>query len=329
LKRIIKNKSFWAVFITVIFLCSAFSITGSADSTTLEDRVSVEYSIKKPIVKQIEIDGTTYDKIVVDGASSFGNPGEPCLPIKGVYLLLPYNSKVEEITIEHDEIKSLGTGYNVMPVEEPIPISMIKSVKPPTPDLNIYDSDDLFPGDLFDKVGIYSFRGYQILVLSLYPVQYLPSTGEIFYYSDMKVTVETSAETHTNELYHGLPNDKAEVMKKVDNPEVIQTYPQISSSLLDQYDLLILTTSQLKSAFTPLKQAHDARGVSTKIKTLSDITLVPSNVKPENIREFIKTEYEASGIQYVLFSLVVMVMLFPLECSMLRVWMKTDGIMIQ
>jgi len=220
--------------------------------------------------------------------------------MKGVYILLPYNSKVDEITVKHDEVKSLGTGYNVMPVEEPVPMSMIESAKPPTADMSIYGSDDLFPGDLFDKVGIYSFRGYQILVLTLYPVQYLPSSGELFYYSDMKVTIETSEEEHVNDMYHGSPEDRIEVMKKVDNPETVDTYPLASSGVLAQYDLLILTTEELKNGFNSLKQVHDARGVSTQIKTLRDIKINPNSVTAEDVRDFIRDEYQNSGIQYVL-----------------------------
>ena len=297
-----KIKQLIIIGIIVIFLLSSLgTISVFAVGSNYEKQINVEYFLEKPIIRQIEIEGTNYDYLILDGAPSFGNPGDPCLPIKSAKILLPYNSRVDKILVDPGEKKILGSDLNIMPVANPVPVSMIKTVKAPVPDEKIYNSDEIFPGKFYDKVGVQSFRGYQILVLSLYPVQYNPVTGELFYYSDFKITVETETEDKQLSIYHGLYNDLIEAKGKVDNPKILDTYPIFKNSFTNQYDMMILTTNQLKSAFQPLKQANDARGVSTEIKTLSDIKLNPSGVTAEDIRDYIRSEYETNGIEYVLF----------------------------
>ena len=67
-------------------------------------------------------------------------------------------------------------------------------------------------------------------------------------------------------------------------------------TFFDSYGLLILTTDSLKSGFEPLKNAHDAKGLNTVIKTLTDV----GSSDPEDIRDFIRDEYINNNIEYVL-----------------------------
>ena len=281
----------------LLFPSLVFANTISKTST---DVIALNYSFNLPRINTINIDGQLYHEIIVDNASCFGNPEEPCLPIKSAYLLLPYHTKIDKIMVEPQEKTSLGTGYNILPVSKPIPISMLKQIEPPSKNLDIYNSDSLFPGKLYDKIGVYSFRGYQILVLSLYPVQYEPTSGEVFYYSNLKIKIQTVEDTTINTYYNGLTSDKLEVMKKVDNPSIADTYPISNTVFSDRYDMLIITVDEFKDAFEPLKQAHDPRGVSTRIKTLRDINILPNTVTAEDIRDFIRAEYTTYNIEYVL-----------------------------
>ena len=295
-----KMKKFLSIIIVSIFLVSSITAL-NAMARVPNGETYVEYHLDKPVVKQTEIEGIVYDYLELKDAPSFGDPGEPNLPIKSANILLPYGTCVEEIIVTPGEKISLGSNYNILPVSEPIPISMIKAVKAPSPDMTIYNSDDLFPGKFYDEIGVYIFRGYQILVLSLYPIQYKPESGEIFYYPNLNVDVNTITEDNIANSYLGRHSDSLDVVNKVDNPDIVDTYPLLNYDFTGHYDLMILTTTELKNAFQPLKQANDARGVSTQIKTLSDIKINPNSVTPEDIRDFIRTEYQSNGIQYVLF----------------------------
>ncbi|ENO12232.1 Propeptide_C25 [Thermoplasmatales archaeon SCGC AB-539-C06] len=111
---------------------------------------------------------------------SIADPGEPCLPVKGAYILIPKNTQVSKIDVITSEKIYLGSGFNIEPSSKPVPLSMANLAKPPESNPEIYGSNDPFPGVLFTEGGTYSFRGYDVLVLSLYPVQYIPVKGELF-----------------------------------------------------------------------------------------------------------------------------------------------------
>ncbi|MCK4416406.1 MAG: hypothetical protein KAU84_04560, partial [Thermoplasmatales archaeon] len=201
--------------------------------------------------------------------------------------------------IKPGEKISLGTEFTVEPTSKPIPLSQAISHSVPTPDATIYNANAFYPGSLYTEVGTYSFRGYNLLVLLLHPIQYNPVTGELFYYRNLEVSIETIADDTSANLFRGLEKDKIEVTKKVDNPELSEQYHEESakpSSMNEDYDLLIITTDSLKNDFEPLKQAHDATGIDTVIKTLTDIG--SSNL--EDIRDYIRDAYMNWEIDYVL-----------------------------
>jgi hypothetical protein len=191
----------------------------------------------------------------------------------------------------------------VEPVAECVPLSKISTAPLPKPDVGIYSSSGMFPGKFFTEVGTYSFRCYEILVLRLYPVQYIPATGELFYYPDLTVSVETVEDGHINSLFRGLNKDNNEILKKVDNPSIANTYTQTTTKIdsTEEYDMVIITSESLKSGFEPLKNAHDADGCKTLIYTVEDIYSEYSGVdNAEKVRNFIIDAYNNWGVEYVL-----------------------------
>jgi hypothetical protein len=136
----------------------------------------------------------------------------------------------------------------------------------------------------------------------LHPVQYISNSGELYYFKEMTVSIKTVEKNRINPLFRNIEKDQIEATKKVDNSLSVPYYTKKTAELLssNDYDLLILTTSKFKDDFKPLKNAHDAEGITTEIKTLEDISLFPDSVTPEDIRDFIKDEYLNNGIEYVL-----------------------------
>ena len=286
------------ISIMCIFLLSVISVNAEDKK---EGSILVKYKFDKPEVKKIVVNENIYDKVILEDVTNFGNPGEPLIPMKGAYILLPKNSEVKDIEVSHGKIISLGKGFDLEPVGDLITTSQNIRIKPSTSTKETYASSEMYPGALYSKVGTYYFRGYAILVLTLYPVQYIPSTGELLYYTDIIVNVETS-QTDDNQFYRAGEKDRLEVLNKVDNPKVLETYDENKLIKMSQegYDLLILTTSKLKSGFRPLKTAHENKGLKTEIKTLNDISSNPDSVTAEDIREFVRNEYTENSIEYLL-----------------------------
>ncbi len=286
-------------FISTLLVFLAFSTIAQVSSNSFDDFETIKYSFQNPIVETINIEGTNYHKIIMFDCTPVGEPGEPMVPSRGSYILLPPNSKLEKVNIIPGKKIVLGNQFYIEPMGKPSPISQINSISTPVPDETIYNTNSYYPGKLFTKIGTYNFRGYQLLVLQLHPIQHNPVTGELFYYKDLTVSIETVDVNSPNYMFRGLEKDKLEVMKKVDNPELSKVYDEKivkPSSIEEDYDLLIITTDSLEAGFEPLKQAHNTKNIKTIIKTLSDI----GSDELEDIRDYITNAYTNWGIEYVI-----------------------------
>ncbi|KYK20021.1 hypothetical protein AYK24_04405 [Thermoplasmatales archaeon SG8-52-4] len=297
MRRKITNKLLSAIFFSILIILMTYSSLAIVDENNKEI-IKLNYSFDTLSIYSIELENSIFDKLSLPNCYTAGNPGEPNIPSKGAYILLPPMSKITNIQIEIKNKENLGFGYNVEPIGEAIPISDVKVIPTLVKNDYIYGLNDFYPGELFSYVGVYSFRGYDILVILLHPIQYNPVTGELIFYKDIDVTVETSSDGEYN-LFRNLDIDKIEVMKKVENPEIAELYSQRINhvpTINEDYDLLILTTDSLKYGFEPLKNAHNSKGTTTVIKTLTDV----GSSNPEDIRDYIIDAYSNWGINYVL-----------------------------
>ena len=87
-----------AVLIVASLILMSASSLAVAERRDNSNQIVMNYSFEQPTIKKINIENTIYDEVVLPGVSSTGNPGEPCLPIKGSYILLPQGSTVDKIT---------------------------------------------------------------------------------------------------------------------------------------------------------------------------------------------------------------------------------------
>lgn len=284
-----------SVFVSILILVS-ISTFASIDLTH-DTTVVVSYSFAEPMVKTVEINRTLYAHVSILNLATGGNSGEPSLPIKGAYILLPQNTQVKEIEVVTSQAISLGTGFVVEPCSKPVPLSKNMSAPLPTSNKTIYGSSQPFPRSSYTLIGTYQFRGYTILVLALHPVQYIPTTGELLYYPQMTISVKTTCADTPNPLYRGLDRDKQLVMGRVDNPLLAETYnspTQPPQTRFTQYTLLIITTDDFADSFQELADARNASGIPTIVKT------IPYDSTPDDVRSLILTTYANNGIDYVL-----------------------------
>jgi len=260
------------------------------------EQLTVEYTFEQPRLEQITIENTVYDRLVMEGAPNSGGIGQPALPARGTQILLPPGAVVKGVEIQTGDKIFLGDGYLVEPVGEPFKLSAApEEVRVPTPDPVLYASSEPFPQTRMVSIGSQYYRGYQILVLRLRPMEYIPAAGELAYYPKITVTVNTDDALDVSPFYRGTESDRSEMAKRLDNPVALTAYPAAKSAEAN-YDLLIITHSALVTDFQPLKDYHDTTGILTEIHTLDDV----GSSDPDVIRDYIRTEYINDGIQYVL-----------------------------
>ena len=136
-----KNVVFYkAFFVAVLLILTTCSVLGVSEDKKDTNQLTVTYSFEQPYVNKIQINEYIYDEVTLKGVTSFGNPGEPYLPIKGAYILLPQGVTVKDITISPSKRICLGQNYMVKPVGNLIPISEPSLASPLVPDKKIYSS---------------------------------------------------------------------------------------------------------------------------------------------------------------------------------------------
>jgi hypothetical protein len=165
----------------------------------------------------------------------------------------------------------------------------------------IYTSDDLYPGTLYEVMGVDSFRGYNILNIHLFPLQYRPKSSMIHFYEKFTVNVELKSGP-VNELYRGLEDDRNDVALIVDNPADLDMYSEKRDiTPLQPKEYIIITSSTLESTFQTLADHKAAYVNGAAVYTISWIySSYTGNDNQEKIRNFIIDMYTNYGTKYVL-----------------------------
>lgn len=267
---------------------SLLPATRASAVPSIPEKTNTRITVNFPTPEITEVG--EYYRVLMEGLASFGNPGEPKLPIKTVRVPIPSGSEVEGVRVSHGRKVTLDGSYCVEPAQRPVPLSSSGTIEHTPPDERIYNSSFPFPARVYSDPFIQSKRGYRILILNLYPVSYVPAGGELSYFGDMTVEVE---------FRPSLP--------VVDNPEAIDSYPQFGPLASgDEYKYVIITSEDLKNYsgdydWQVLCNRKESRGITTKIVTLDWIYSNYSGVdNPEKIRNFIKEAYDNWGTEYVL-----------------------------
>ncbi len=203
-------------------LLSVSALLMMLSPTAEAGQLTLNYTFDCPQVTTVRIGDTEYHRVIMEGATNGGPVGSPALPASGARILLPLGAEVTSVEVIAEERVLLGSDLLVEPVGQPYRLmDGPQSAAMPTPDPAIYGSAEMYPGVSFEEIGAQSFRGYQILVLRLQPVGYVPSTGELSYNPSLQVVVETAETDKVPAMFRGFDGDASEVHRRVDNPALI------------------------------------------------------------------------------------------------------------
>ena len=256
-----------------------------------------EYNFDKP---DIEKKGE-FDIVQIEGLLNMMEPGEPNLPVKGVDLLLPKGEEIKNIEIVVGEKIKLGENFLIEPKQKQYPLSFDGEFEFVGPNKKIYNSKKEFPGKLFDNGETHYLSGHSIGVMNLYPVQYVPASGELFYYKSITVKINTEkGEKSQNAIKFFRENAITKINKLVDNPmgDEIYVYSKESG---DEYDILLITNEALLPYFSEYVEFKDSTGFLVKTITIEEIySEYMGDDEQEKIRNCIIDYYIEHGISYVI-----------------------------
>jgi len=298
------------LILTILMLVSINSIVISQkeynDIENDHGIISFIYNFGNPTYSAINIKGEEFDRINLGDLPFSEKLGEPKLPVKPLKILLPYSTDIKQISLETSEKKILQN-TNVKNIELGGLSHRLDNASVQREIVPQFKKEELYPEKLYNNLGIQSLNGYLILFVNLHPVRYLGETGTVYYYNEIKISIETEEKNYDTILKKYSDRDKVE--RLVENPQILDTYPDESinhSFGLENYEYVIITTEDLINAskeftFNDLIDQRESQGLSCKIKSVEDIKKEYQGVDTqEKIRNFIRDAYLTWDTKWIL-----------------------------
>jgi hypothetical protein len=262
--------------------------------TTLSknDNFGVDYTFE---VVQMSACPTCGQYMVAD-TQIWSGPGAPLVPYRAVSILLPQGAELKDVKVKHGE-PIVQKGIE-LPWGQP-PCTYSDTPEMVGKDEAIYGSNSMYPNEVFQVVGVEYLKGFAILNVNLFPVQYMPKSGTVKFYPKMTVEVQFG-KGMKNKLYRGLTADKVDVAGMVDNPDVLATYEDNLAPLTTE-EYIIITNDTMQSTFQTLATWKAGLVNGATVYTVSWISSNYSGTDTQmKLRNFIIDKYTNNGAKYVL-----------------------------
>ena len=292
----------WWILAAGLILATGISAAGAS---VLQQR----YDFDTPTVTR----SGEFDQVILAGAWSHGEPGEPVLPKAGATLLLPPGEEIVSVRVIPGEKILLPGEYRVEPGQRQYPLSYTGPAESDAPNAEIYASAAPFPGRLHDEARTGFLRGYQIATLALHPVEYLPAAGRLLYYRTLTVEIETAQSAQARETTERMIRQDeasvARVTRVVDNAPAVADYETVRkaeplSRVLDPalaYKYVIVTGDIYEPYILPLADFETERGLKAGVFLKSWVVANYAGADEQaKIRSFILDAYTTWGSDFVL-----------------------------
>jgi hypothetical protein len=304
----------WKEFLFLILLCLAFCSSYGYCEPTLGQKSFHSFFSENDFFFNRR-DG--YDLVDFKNGEKIGEIGKPDLPLKLVHLLIPNDSEVESLIIIGESYKIMDGEYLVSPAQpDEKTDGTVEKIWVP-PDSQIYDSDSLYPGKFAEIVESGFLAGNQIVTLALYPLQYRPKSKKLFLYTDLDLELKLRSSTQVSlssiikirsyqasKIYAGVLNEMVDNKSDLSSYGLQNPYYRLSKASeggSEGYPYIIITSSELKSAFLPLLEWKIKKGINAEIVSVDSIlNTYTGRDDPEKIRNFLIDAYQNGTIWVLL-----------------------------
>ena len=239
---------------------------------------------------------------------SFGNtllagvPGEPLLPWQDVVLMLPPGEAATSVQIVYGDEAVIPVQLLIRPKQRVRPIS---DGKPGEflQNKQVYQQHGIYSTPPHGPLATQYMNGYAFAIFSFTPVKYNPGMRQVSWFRRVTVRIQTQPDQQSQDALARLPitgRAPDRVRSFAMNPEMAALYPQRKSPQTS-YKYLIVCPASFKNEFQPLTGMYAAKGISSRVVTVDSISATTTGWDlNEKIRNFIISQYQQSGIEYVL-----------------------------
>lgn len=268
--------------IYLLLIISAFYFRGYSQIS-----YSVSFNQDSLNITNETLKGIVYSKInyknIFNTKSSVGKPELPCVTKR---FIIPANMDVDQINIVSSSFQEVSLTHKILPKQSDIPTS-INYV--PTNvfsfDSAVYFSNNPFPANIVSKTNIgYFDGGNKIVTVTIYPVQYLPTSYKIKFYTNLNFNLTLKPSNTNNVIHKGKRKDDKSLYDNilktmVDNPQDISAYSdtvvdntsKTVNTTLPFYKYVIITDNSLKSSFNNFVNFKRQKGIDVGVVTTQEI----------------------------------------------------------
>ncbi|MCX6928783.1 MAG: C25 family cysteine peptidase [Verrucomicrobia bacterium] len=257
----------------------------------------------------IETNGN-YVRLTLAEGGQLHRIGEPAIPFRTARLLIPRGCAVEKAeAVPLAEAKPLEGNWRVeFAGQAHCRPGRGKGAYEPGANRFVYDSDAPYPASSAELVSVQRMAGFDIALVRVFPVQYHPASGKLIFTPRLSVQLHLAPAGTSAEPPIRPPNRaraEAQVAAFVDNPELLESLKEklaaADATTGEAFDYLLITSSNLVSAFEPLVARKTQDGLAVKVATIEAITnSITGRDVPEQVRNYIRQAYTNWGISYVL-----------------------------
>jgi hypothetical protein len=260
--------------------------------------VKYTYYFNTPVAMQ----SGTFQSISFDNTLLTGKIGEPALPYHAVQLMLPPGEEAISVNYDFEDESAMDGVFTIYPQQPSQPIS-IGSDGIFHQDMDIYSSENVYPSVAWGEYSTQFLNGHSFLLATFTPLRYIPASGKVSYFQKITISIETRVTERSSKALENL-NSSANTQSRVklfsQNPDMASSYP-VRSTRDGEYQILIITPQNFASYYQDLINLYLARGLKTEIATTEDIQANTTGQDlQEKMRNYIISEYQAHGIEYVL-----------------------------
>ncbi len=274
-------------------ICALLLILGLA---WMPASVVFNYTLDTPVIKT---DGN-FSRISLSGGQSYGLPGQPDLPWVGTKLLLPLGEAASGLEVKLSSPVSFQLDRPLAQLQAQYPFS--KADLPPLtePDPAIYGNPQFWPATTHNGVNTQFLAGHPINFTAICPFAYNPVSGELVFYRNLRVEIQTSPTPAASSALSLLKEDTfttQRLLNSVDNAEAVPRY----QTRLNGFEYLIIYDAAKLAQWQPFIDLQTARGTVVGLKTIQDITSEFTGVDTqEKIRNYIISVYQTNDLRHVL-----------------------------
>lgn len=277
------------IWLLVLFTLSAFSQT---------------YTIQfeKP---QFITSPDGYTVILYENCLNFGKEGTPELPWYGADYLLPPNHELSGVQIIWATYYPAETDIKIKPAVKPVPISLYHG-EPGIiqPDPSIYESSEPYPASMIGEPSTHFLNGHSIGSFTICPVRYVPASEEVSCLKELVIQVSTQSTKRAADasvFRQASSLTRHRILTIVDNPETLADYMYPAARDEEEYDLLLISNSELMPYFEDYLEFKESTGYFVAGITTEEIYSTYTGLdNQEKIRNCIIDYYLTHGISYVI-----------------------------